>query len=177
MEVTGTAIASGAFPTTARGAVAALFSVHHRRLVGLASLLVDDREVAEEIVQDAFESLYRRWNGLRDPDSAVAYLDRTVVYGARSTLRRRYTIRRTDLPPSQDSPSAESRGIAQAEFDALSVAVRGLPQRQREVVVLRFYLDLTEEQAARLLGISLGSVKTHGHRAIATLKQRMEGWA
>ena len=165
------------FPTTARGAVSALFVVHHRRLVGLASLLVDDHGTAEEIVQDAFESLYKRWSGLRDPGAAVAYLDRAVVYGARSWVRRRVTARGYVLPDAGTSPSAESEGVDLRRNADLAEAIRGLPQRQREVVVLRYYLDLSEEQIAAWLGVSTGSVKRHAFRATAALQKRMEAWA
>jgi RNA polymerase sigma-70 factor (sigma-E family) len=165
------------FPTSARDAVSALFHLHHRRLVGLASLLVDDRGSAEEIVQDAFESLYRRWNGLRDPHAAAAYLDRAVVYGARSWVRRRITARGYVLPDAGVSPSAESEGVDLRRNADLADAIRGLPQRQREVVVLRYYLDLSEEQIAAWLGVSTGSVKRHAFRATAALQRRMEAWA
>jgi RNA polymerase sigma-70 factor (sigma-E family) len=166
-----------AFPRTARGAVTALFHVHHRRLVGLASLLVDDQGTAEEIVQDAFESLFRHWHGLRDPDSAVAYLDRSVVYGARSWIRRRVTARSYEFPDAGTSASAEAESLRTRQHDELSTAIRELPQRQREVVVLRYYLDLSEEQIASWLGVSTGSVKRHAFRATAALRKRMEAWA
>ena len=80
-------------PRSRGAAVTMLFHLHYRRLVSLADLLVGDPGTAEEVVQDAFESLYRRWGSLRDPSSAVAYLDRSVVYGSRSRIRRRYTER------------------------------------------------------------------------------------
>ena len=166
-----------AFPRTARGAVTALFHVHHRRLVGLASLLVDDHGSAEEIVQDAFESLYRNWSGLRDPHAAVAYLDRSVVYGARSWVRRRVTARSYEYPEAGTSVSAEFESLRDQQHDELSAAIRELPQRQREVVVLRYYLDLSEEQIASWPGVSTGSVKRHAFRATAALQRRMEAWA
>jgi RNA polymerase sigma-70 factor (sigma-E family) len=165
------------FPTTARGAVTALFLVHHRRLVGLASLLVDDLGTAEEIVQDAFESLYKRWDGLRDPHAAVAYLDRSVVYGARSWVRRRVTARSFTPPEAGVEASAEQAAVVGRRNEELAVAIRELPQRQREVVVLRYYLDLSEEQIAAWLGVSTGSVKRHAFRATAALQKRMEAWA
>lgn len=162
----------------ARGAaVSALFHVHYRRLVGLAGLLVDDRESAEEVVQDAFEQLYRRWGSLRDPSSAVAYLDRSVVNGARSRLRRRSTERSYLWPVPAEEPSAESTGIERRQRDVLVAAVRQLPRRQREVIVLRYFLDLSEDQIAQWLGVSPGSVKQHAHRATTALQQRMEAWA
>jgi RNA polymerase sigma-70 factor (sigma-E family) len=140
-------------------------------------LLVDDHGSAEEIVQDAFESLYKRWNDLRDPGAAVAYLDRSVVYGARSWVRRRVTARSYVLPEAGTVRSAESESVDQRRNDELADAIRELPQRQREVVVLRYYLDLSEEQIATWLGVSTGSVKRHAFRATARLQERMEAWA
>ena len=158
-------------------AVTSLFHLHYRRLLGLAGLLVDDRGTAEEVVQDAFERLYRSWGGLRSPEAAVAYLDRSVVNGARSRLRRRFTERSFQLPEAGTTPSAESVGVDHRQRDDLVAAVRQLPQRQREVIVLRFYLDLSEDQIARWLGVSSGSVKKHASRATATLQRRMGAWA
>src|SRR5215831_10423143 len=123
-------------PRSRGAAVTLLFHLHYRRLVSLANLLVDDRETAEEVVQDAFESLYRRWASLRDPSSAVAYLDRSVVYGSRSRIRRRYTERSLPLPRAGAEPSAEATGVDRQQGDDLLAAVQQLPQRQREVIVL-----------------------------------------
>ena len=156
---------------------AALFGREASPMVRLAISLVDSPDRAEEIVQDAFESLYKRWSGLRDPGAAVAYLDRAVVYGARSWVRRRITARGYVLPDSGTSPSAESEGVDLRRNADLAEAIRGLPQRQREVVVLRYYLDLSEEQIAAWLGVSTGSVKRHAFRATAALQKRMEAWA
>ena len=164
-------------PRSRGAAVSMLFHLHYRRLLGLAGLLVDDRGTAEEVVQDAFESLYRRWGSLRDPSSAVAYLNRSVVYGSRSRIRRRYTERSFQLPEAGIAPSAEDVGVDHRQGDDLFAAVLQLPQRQREVIVLRFYLDLSEDQIARWLGVSSGSVKKHASRATATLQRRMGAWA
>jgi RNA polymerase sigma-70 factor (sigma-E family) len=164
-------------PRSRGAAVTTLFHLHYRRLLGLAGLLVDDRETAEEVVQDAFERLYRRWGAMRSPDAAVAYLDRSVVNGARSRLRRRFTERSFQLPEAGRTPSAESVGVEHRQRDDLVAAVRQLPQRQREVIVLRFYLDLSEEQIANWLGVSPGSVKKHASRATTALQKRMEAWA
>ena len=164
-------------PRSRGAAVTTLFHLHYRRLVSLACLLVDDRETAEEVVQDAFESLYRRWGSLRDPSSAVAYLDKSVVYGSRSRVRRRYTERSFHVPHAGTAPSAESSGVDRQQSDDLVAAVLQLPQRQREVIVLRYYLDLSEDQIAHWLGVSSGSVKKHTSRATATLQKRMEAWA
>lgn len=165
------------FPTSARDAVTALFEVHYRRLVGLASLLVDDHESAEELVQDAFESVYRRWTDLRDPNAAVAYLDRSVVYASRSWLRRRITARAYVPPIAEYVESVEDTGVADAQRAELSAAIRALPQRQREVMVLRYFLELSEPETAAWLGVSIGSVKRHAFRATAALAKRMEAWA
>jgi RNA polymerase sigma-70 factor (sigma-E family) len=166
-----------ALPTDRRAAVTALFHAHHRRLVGLAGLLVDDRGSAEEVVQDAFEQLYRRWGSLRDPQAAVAYLDRSVVNGSRSWVRRRITARGYEPPDAGAAASAESAVLDRERGSAVVEAVRALPRRQREVVVLRYFLDLSEAQIADWLGISAGSVKKHQSRATEALQQRMEAWA
>jgi RNA polymerase sigma-70 factor (sigma-E family) len=151
--------------------------VHYRRLVGLAVLLVDDRESAEDVVQDAFEALYRSYGRLHDPQAAVTYLNRCVVNGSRSRLRRRGTERAYVLPEAGLAPSAETVGVDHGEHAELVAAVFALPRRQREVVVLRYFLDLTEEQIAQWLGVSRGSVKRHASRATAALHKRMEAWA
>jgi RNA polymerase sigma-70 factor (sigma-E family) len=161
----------------ARVGVTELFHVHYRRLVGLARLLVDDRETAEDVVQEAFEGLYRRWRRLRDPHSAEAYLNRSVVNGSRSRLRRRATERAHVPPEARQAPAAEATYVAHEAEHALIDVVLALPRRQREVVVLRYYLDLSEEQIADWLGVSPGSVKQHAHRATATLQERMESWS
>jgi RNA polymerase sigma-70 factor (sigma-E family) len=152
--------------------VAELFLAHHRRLVGLAALLVDDRETAEDVVQDAFAGLYRRWRRLRDPNAAVPYLNQAVVNGARDSLRRR---RRSGsallrmVPRSEELDSAERDVLVHADRDRLWHAVRALPDRQRQVLVLRYYLDQSEAEIAQTLAISRGSVKKHASRALASL--------
>lgn len=171
------AVAGGGAADAASVAVAELFEVHYRRLVGLAVLLVDDRETAEDVVQDAFEGLYRRWGRLRDSGIAGTYLSRSVVNGSRSRLRRRLTERGYEPAPAGQVPSAETSGVALGAHRALAEAVLALPPRQREVVVLRYYLDLSEEAIAEWLGVSRGTVKRHAFRANAALQQRMEAWS
>lgn len=164
-------------PSTPRAAVTMLFHLHYRRLVGLAALMVDDRETAEEVAQDAFEALYRHWSQLRDPGAAVEYLNRSVVNGSRSRLRRRLVQLRHDPPEAGVAQSAETIQVERSAQQALVAAIRALPRRQREVVVLRYFLDLSEEQIADWLGVSKGSVKTHTSRAVAALHTQLEGWA
>lgn len=161
----------------ARRSVTELYHLHYRRLVGLAGMLVDDRGSAEEVVQDAFEALYRHWSRLRDPDAAITYLNRCVVNKSRSRLRRRGTERAFLAPVPDPVAGADATALEKQQHQDLLAAVADLPQRQREVIVLRYYLDLSEGQIAAWLGISPGSVKRHAFRATATLQRRLEAWA
>lgn|SRR5262245_1786464 len=168
------AIEGGELPASRNAAITALFAAHYRRLVGLARLLVNDQAGAEDVVQDAFLALSRRWGKLHDPDSAHAYLQRSVVNGARSRLRRWYVRQRLQLVPSPDEPSAESAALDRAQVSQIRALIGELSGRQREVLVLRYYLDLSEAEIAGLLGISAGSVKQHASRAIDRLAARLE---
>ncbi len=157
--------------------VSDLFSLHHRRLVGLASLLVDDRRNAEDLVQEAFAGLYRSWRQLRDPDAAVAFLNKAVVNGGRDSLRRKRRAGAAVLqlvPRSELLASAEHAAVQNAEHERLWAAVTALPTRQRQVLVLRYYLDQSEAEIADMLGVSRGSVKKHASRGIAALAQQWE---
>ncbi|MGH9232386.1 MAG: SigE family RNA polymerase sigma factor [Acidimicrobiales bacterium] len=152
-------------------ALATLHREHYTSLVRLAALVVGDRGVAEQLAQDAFVKLHLRWGGLRRLDRAPAYLRSTVLNGARSHLRRRkvsdrYDARRT-VEPAFATP--ESSALGRAERDRVIEALRRLPERQREAVVLRFYLDLPEADIAAAMGVSAGSVKSHLHRGLASL--------
>ncbi len=160
-------------PTDPHEAVTALFVAHHRRLVGLAYLLLEDLETAEDVVQDAFSGLYRRWSWIRDPTAALAYLQTSVANGARSSLRRK---RRRPLTyeRERDVPSAESSVLSRDELHRVEEAVLRLPERQRQVLVLRYYLDQSEAEIAATLSISRGSVKQHASRALAALTLRLE---
>ena len=165
-------------PWTGRSdAVATLFRTHHRRLVGLASLLCDDQATAEDVVQEAFAGLYRRWWQLRDPHSAVAYLNKAVVNGGRDHLRR---ARRSDaslrrmVPRPEGLSSAEQDVVTNDEATRLWQAIRQLPHRQRQVLVLRYYLDQSEAEIAETLGVARGSVKRHASRGLAALARTVE---
>lgn len=155
-------------------AVSALFHAHHARLVGLARLLVDDLPSAEDVVQDAFTSLYRRWPWIRDKAGAVSYLQSSVVNGARSNLRRRRTVRAIRLPTPQNEPSPELSLLEAEEAQTLWAALGALPQRQRQVIVLRYYLEWSEAEIAHALMISKGSVKQHTSRAMSKLSTQLE---
>jgi RNA polymerase sigma-70 factor (sigma-E family) len=156
---------------------------HYRALVGLARLVVDRPVEAEEIVQEAFVRLYASWNGLRDADRALAYLRATVLNLGRSGIRRRIVARRylstqqvaEASSPGADEALAAGTGVDPALRAMVLGAVRSLPRRQRECVLLRYYEGLGEHDVAVTLGISAGSVKTHTHRAMAALAAKLAG--
>jgi RNA polymerase sigma-70 factor (sigma-E family) len=164
---------------TADGALEQLYAVHQRSLVRLAVLLLHDREVAEEVVQDAFVAVHARWSSLRDPDLGLAYLRRSVVNGARSAQRRRgveqrhLSTLRTGVP-GPDHPGADETVVAREHRRRVLAALQELPRRQREVLVLRHYADLDEAGVADALGISRGAVKSHAHRGAARLRELLE---
>jgi len=161
---------------TADEAVTHLFASHYRPLVRLAALLLRDHGMAEEIAQDAFVSLHERWGGLRDPGKAVAYLRQSVVNGARSALRHRGVVDRflRRQPAPATMPSAETGAMSAQTYAEVLAAVRALPARQREALVLRYYGDLSEAQTAEAMGVSPGAVKSHTSRALAALRRTME---
>lgn len=149
--------------------IAGLHQAHYRDLVRLAGLLLHDRGASEEVVQDAFVALHLRWRRLRDTDKAAAWLRSAVLNGARSRLRHLGVVQRNQPAPRGSAASAEDSAMADDTRDALVTTLRTLPVRQREAVVLRYYLDLSEAQMAAAMGISAGSVKTHLHRGLAAL--------
>lgn len=155
-----------------------LYRSHYRDLVRLAALLVDDRGLAEEVVQDAFVSVARRRGRtpLDDAGSAPAYLRSAVLNGARSELRRRAVRRRhlRSVTPPASAPGADQQALADAETRRVLVALRQLATRQREVLVLRYYAELSEAEIADALGVSAGSVKTHAHRGLSSLSRLLE---
>lgn len=164
--------------TDADAQVAELFDRLYPSLVGTARLLLDDIGQAEEVVQEAFMKVRVAWWRIRDPERAAAYLRATVANLARSGLRRRILGRARDPEHARGNrltvPAAEDTAVLHSEHEAVADAVRRLPRRQRECLVLRYYLDLSEAATAASLGISPGSVKTHLHRALAALAVDLE---
>ncbi len=160
---------TGSAVPRAESSLPALYDTHYKTMVRLASMYVDQQEAAEEVVQDAFLKLlngrYRVAQG-----AEVAYLRRMVVNGAHSALRKR-RVRRRHVP---DKPgpvaAAEEEGVSRSERERILHAVRQLPKNQAAVIVLRYYLDLSEAEIAETLGIARGSVKSHAHRGLARLQ-------
>ena len=157
----------------ADNALEQLYAAHWRGLVRLGVLLLRDQGAAEEVVQDAFVAMHLRWRSLRDPDKALAYLRQAVVNRARSALRHRGVVERyaaRQQPALSVVDSADAPALVHDRRDAVLDALRVLPTRQREVLVLRHYLELSETEIAETLGISRGSVKAHASRGATALR-------
>ena len=154
--------------------VAELHRAEYRNLVRLARLLLDDLATSEEVVQDAFVALQLRWRTIREPEKAAAWLRSAVLNGARSQLRRRRVRERLLPRPGPDGPPADRGALADEEHRRVVAALRRLPPRQQEALVLRFYLELSERETAEAMGVSAGSVKTHVHRGLAALTPLLE---
>jgi RNA polymerase sigma-70 factor (sigma-E family) len=152
----------------AEAAVTALYEAHALGLVRLAHIMLGDRAAAEDVVQEAFSGLYRRWEQVSDKDKALPYVRSSVLNGCRTALRHRHRTEaeRLHQPPAA---SAEAAALSGEERREVMRALRRLPDRQREVLVLRFYLDEPEAEIARLMGISQGTVRSTAHRALAAL--------
>src|SRR5580704_5601808 len=146
-------------------AVTELYSVQYKALVRLA---------AKEVVQEAFIAMHDGWHRLKDAEKALAYLRQAVVNRSRSVLRHRMVVEKNAPKPAPDMPSAEHGAMALLERSAVIAALRGLPERQREAIVLRYYADLSEAEIAAAMRISRGAVKSHTARAMASLKAALE---
>jgi RNA polymerase sigma-70 factor (sigma-E family) len=159
---------------TAGDVVTGLFRAHGLALIRLAVLLVGDQATAEDVVQDAFLGFHRAMPRLRDQDKALSYLRISVINGCRSVQRAR---RRDRLGrPEHDPPvwSAESAVIAEHDRREVLAAVARLPVRAREIMVLRYYLDLPQDEIAAILGVSRGTVSSTISRALVTLGRDLQ---
>ncbi len=154
--------------------ITALYQAHAVGLVRLAFLMTGDRPTAEDIVQDAFLGLYRRWGTLADQGKALSYVRSCVLNGCRQLHRVRYRQAKFHFDPPPDARSAEDTAILGEDDRAVLTAIRRLPARQREAVVLRYYLDMTEDQAAQAMGVSRGTVKSATSRGLAALARMLE---
>ena len=138
-----------------------MYRAQYAPMVRLAHTLIDTRQRAEEVVQDAFAAVYERFDGLDNPE---AYLRTTVLNGCRRVLRRRVLLRGQPIPPSADGQLGASHVID---------AIRRLPHKQRSMVVLRYDLQLTDTEIADTLGVPIGTVKSTLFRALSTLRKEL----
>jgi RNA polymerase sigma-70 factor (sigma-E family) len=149
--------------------VTELFRAHHLELVRLAVLIVGDLATAEDVVQDAFEQLHRRWRTLRKQSSALDYARSAVLNGSRSVLRRRSVARRREAQiVASQGPDADAALVFEQRTELID-AFRALPRRQREVLALRYYVDMSVADAAATLHISEGAVRSTASRGLDAL--------
>jgi RNA polymerase sigma-70 factor (sigma-E family) len=164
--------------------IADLFHVRHLELVRLATLLVGDRATAEDVVQDVFVKVCARWERFTGTGVAVSYFRTAVVNTCRSVHRRRVLARRFGLGTeaalwAEPAPSAESAVLLAEDRRRVLRALSRLPSRQREALVLRYYLRLTEGEIAESMGISRGTVKSTISRGLDALGGKLgkeDGW-
>lgn len=160
-------------PATQGDWVAQLYAEHRLGLIRLAILLVDDLASAEDVVHDVFAGVVHN-DSLRDRDKALAYLRQAVVNRSRSALRRRKTARAYSPPGDVPKDGPDDLAVLEEEHRAVLAAMSTLSTRQREVLVLRYWSDLSEAQISETLGISRGTVKSTASRALALLEKNLE---
>ena len=163
----------GARREDAASAVSALYQAHAVSMIRIALLMLGDRAAAEDVVQEAFFGLFRRWHGLNDTRKAEAYIRSAVLNGCRDAVKRRDRRTRRDLAATAldlgELPSAEATALISEDRRRILAGLRRLPPRQREALVFRYYLELSEEETASAMGVSRGTVKSTTSRAIAAL--------
>ncbi|HZR49773.1 MAG TPA: sigma-70 family RNA polymerase sigma factor [Streptosporangiaceae bacterium] len=158
------------------GELTALFHGHHLDLVRLATMLTGDRTTAEDVVQDAFERVHVARHRLADRGGVgVSYLRTVVINGCRAVHRRRKVARRHEAEAHLDAGqlSAEQEVICAERHREVAAALARLPRRRREVLVLRYYLELSEAEIAETLNISTGTVKSSAARGLAALAKTL----
>jgi RNA polymerase sigma-70 factor (sigma-E family) len=157
-------------------ALARLFDAHYTTLLRLAVLLGAEGD-AEDIVSEAFYDLYRKWAKLRNPDAALGYLRAVVCNLVRMRVRKLMVARKHADEPEEPVGSPEAEVLLRDDQRQLIEAIKQLPGRQREALVLRYWLDLRESEIAAAMGISCGAVKSHTSRGMATLTRLLEASA
>jgi len=165
----GTAVRAG--DTASR--VTELYQATALSLIRLAYVILGDQHAAEDVVQEAFCNLFRRWDRLPHTESLEHYVRASVVNACRSVLRRR-EVRGRRVLYELPAPSAEAAVLGVVERDDLIRAVDLLPRRQRETLVLRYYLDLPDDEIARLMGVNPSTVRSAAHRALNTLARTLK---
>jgi RNA polymerase sigma factor (sigma-70 family) len=165
-----------AFPAVAHESaeqvVTELYQLHRLGLIGTALVLTGDRPTAEDVVQDAFAGLYRAMPRLADPDKALGYVRASVINGCRLVHRARTRSLRLHSQFRPDQPvawSAESAVLAREESRLALQAVARLRGRAREVLAMRYLLDMSDGEIATALGVSKGTVSSTASRALAAL--------
>jgi len=152
--------------------VTALYEAHAMGLLRLAVVMLGDLRSAEDVVQEAFCGLYRRWRLLDDPGKALGYARSSVLNGCRSELRARARSERRGISlTAVDAASPEEDVLVAEEHREVLAALRRLPARQREALVLRFYLGMSEPDIAAAMAVSQGTVKSTTSRALSSLGQ------
>jgi RNA polymerase sigma factor (sigma-70 family) len=159
----------------ADGAVSALYHMHYRPLVRLATLLVQDIDVAEELVQDSFVAMHSVWRRLADSDRALSYLYQAVVALSRTLLRHRTVVGEIPTELAPGILAVDPVAVTELEHSAIVSALRTLASRQREVLVLQYYSDLTEAQTASAMRISKRALKRHTAQAMSSLRAELHG--
>jgi RNA polymerase sigma factor (sigma-70 family) len=173
VEATLPAAAAQATVAEVDSLVRRLFAEEGRSLVRLVRLFVDDRNAAEDLVQEGFIRLARSAHRIQDPDRAAAYLRSIVLNLARDHNRRGLVSLRHQLPFDDVEASTEDRLDLEADQQRVIEALRGLPPRQRDCLVLRYYNELGIDAIASTLGLSRNSVKTHLQRGLAAMERRL----
>jgi RNA polymerase sigma-70 factor (sigma-E family) len=171
--LTNVSVPPGAAPDPA-GQVTELYQAHALGLLRLAVIMLGDRQAAEDVIQDAFLGLFRRWAALDDPERALAYVRSSVFNGCRTVLRKRARNRQFALA-EPDAESAEARAVLGEEYREVLAALRRLPDRQREAVALRYCLDMSVDEVAMAMGVAQGTVKSATSRGIAAITRMLKG--
>jgi RNA polymerase sigma-70 factor (sigma-E family) len=161
-------------PVTDEVSVAELFKARYPEMVRLAGLLGADD--AEDVAQEAFARLVRRYASLRDPDAALGYVRATVCNLTRNRIRHLRVVR-LRTPAAADEASSEHAAIQREDHREVLAALAALPVRRREAIVLRFWLDLSEREIAAVMGVSVGTVKSQVSKGLAALGRTLEALA
>ena len=146
-----------------------LYAEHAAGAGRLAYFLVGDRSQAEDLVHDAFVRVLGRWGNLRDPQAFAAYLNRTIVNLSRKSYRRKAVETRWLRAQRPDEATIPEPDLG--TVDEMWRLLHSLPHRQRVALVLRFYEDMSEHQAAETMGCSPSAVGSLVARALNTLRQ------
>jgi len=155
------------------GVISNLFNKHVRSLVRMVRLFVDDRNAAEDMVQEAFLRLLDALPRIRQPERAAAYLRSIVLNLARDHNRRGLVSLRHRLPTDESSASIVDKIVLREDQKQVIDALGSLPRRQRDCLVLKYYTELPVTEIAETLGLSVNTVKTHLRRGMSELRKRL----